>query len=85
MGAEVVSVVVLPLDVADPDDDGGEFVGVDVSLDAVELFGAGARQKSGKAVGGGENADFFFEIENAFERNIKEIAAAAGGIENANL
>src|SRR5271165_3696566 len=82
MGPEVKTVVVLPLDVADPDDDGGEFVGVDVGFDAVELLGAGARQESGEAVRGGEDADFFFEVENLFEGYIEEVAAAAGGIEH---
>ena len=63
MGAEVEAVVVLPLDVADPDDHGRQFLGVDVSLDSVELLGDWCGQQSGKAVGGGEDADFLFEIE----------------------
>jgi hypothetical protein len=40
---EMEAVIVLPLDVADPDDNGREFVGVDVRLDAIELLRTGAR------------------------------------------
>jgi hypothetical protein len=41
--SELEAVIVLPLDVADPNDNGREFMGVDVGLDAVKLLGAGAR------------------------------------------
>jgi len=44
-----------------------------------------AREEAGESAGGGKDADGFFEIENAFERDVEEVAAAAGGIEDADF
>ena len=79
------AVVVLPLEEADPDDDGGDLVGVEVDLDAEELAGVGDRiEGEGKAMGEAEDAGLVPEVEQALEGDVEEVSGAAGGIEDAD-
>jgi hypothetical protein len=51
------AVVVFPLEEADPDDDAGDLVGVEVDLDSEELAGVGdGVEGEGEAVGDAEDA-----------------------------
>ena len=83
------AVVVFPLEESDPDDDGGEFVGVELGLDAVELLG---RRHFVDGIGDGELdvvldgkvAGLFPEVEQAAESDVEEVSRAAGGVEDAD-
>ena len=79
------AVVVLPLEEADPDDDAGDLVGVEVDLDAEELGRVGdGVEGDGKAVLDAEDAGFVPEVEQAFEGEVEEVAGATGGVEDAD-
>jgi len=72
-------VFVLPLEEADPDDDGGEFVGVELGLDAEELgwgrhFFDGVLHGELDVVLDGEVAGFFPEVEDAAEGDVEEVS-----------
>lgn len=80
------SVVVFPLEEADPDDDAGDLVGVEVDLDAEELAGVGdGVERKGEAVSEAEDASLVPEVEQALEGDVEEVSGAAGGIEDADL
>ena len=59
LGGTAEAVFAEPLDVADPDGDLGEFVGVGVDFDAVELGGGDAGEETADAQVAGEGDDFF--------------------------
>lgn len=79
------AVFVLPLEEADPDDDAGEFVGVELDFDAEELGGGDhVGDDERDVVLGGEVAGFEPEVEHAAEGEIEEVSGAAGGVEDAD-
>src|SRR5438105_14389172 len=77
----VEAVVASPLQITDLDRDLRELEGVRIDLDGLELLHAHARLEL-EAELGGEGDDFFFQIEQELDRDVKEVAAAAGGIEH---
>src|SRR5438876_12203299 len=77
----VEAVVAAPLQITDLDRDLGELESVRIDLDGFELLHAHARLEL-EAELGGEGDDFFFQIEQELDRYVKEVAAAAGGIEH---
>src|ERR1035437_1369331 len=79
-GAEAVEAD--PLEPADPDGHLGEVEGIGVDLDAVELPGADGGEVGTDAFFHAEEDDFFFEIFEFEERDVEEVAGAAGGVEN---
>ena len=73
-----------PLDFANPDADAGQFGGVFVDLDAQQVVRAGdqvllAVQSQAGGLGDGEQ----FHVLEGFEAQEQEVAAAAGGVEDA--
>ena len=82
-------VLVFPLEEADPDDDGGELVGVELRFDAEEL---GWRGHPLDGVGDGdldvvldgEVAGFLPEVEEAAEGDVEEVSGAACRVEDAD-
>ena len=80
-----VAVVVFPLEEADPDDDAGDLVGVEVDFYAVELAGVGdGFERKGEAVLEAELAGLMPEVEQSLEGDVEEVSGAAGWIENAD-
>ena len=79
-GAEV------PLEVADPEDEVGDGGGAGVDLDAEELVGVDGvaafeeHLPLGDAFVGAE--DFAFDALEVFQRDVEEVAGAAGGVED---
>ena len=77
------AVVAAPLQITDLDRDLGELEGVGVYLDGFELLHADERLKL-EAELGAEGDNFFFEVEQELERDVEEVAAAAGGVEHSD-
>lgn len=85
VGEGGVTVILPPLDVADPDDDGGEVVGDGVDFDAVHLAGVDFGHGEGHASKEGVGDDLFFEIHEQLKGDIEKVAAATGGVEDADF
>jgi hypothetical protein len=64
------TVLVAPLEVADPDDDLGKLAGVLVDFETEKLIGADLGKHTGEAVGGAEGDDLAFEIEQILEGDV---------------
>ena len=78
------AVVVHPLQVADPDDDLGEFLGVVVDLDAGQLRGADGGEQA-DALLGRVGDDFFLQVQQQVQRDVEEVAGAAGRVEDRDV
>ena len=72
-----------PLDVADPDRRAREFGGERVDLDAVQDFRPDARHDHAEAERLAFEDGAIFDVLDRLQREIEEIARAAGGIEDA--
>ena len=75
-------VVVKPLEIANPDHDLRELVGVVVDLDAVQLGRANAGEKVANAIDCGEGDDFLLQVEQEFEGDVQEVTATARGVKD---
>ncbi len=86
---QAVAVLVEPLNVADPDGDLRQLVGVGVGLDAVELFRRGRVVLKGEprrqAVGERQRRRLLPEIEQFPQRHVEEVAAAARRVQHADV
>ena len=81
-----VAVAAAPLDVADPDRDAGEFGGEFVDLQSKNVVRAGLhRQFGGLAEFEGFDVGLLFDVAQRFEREVEEVAAAAGRVEDAKV
>src|SRR5690554_3367574 len=74
----------VPLEVADPHDHAGELVGERVDLDAVELPRA-EEAEAWRADLLGEGDYLVLEVLHGLQGDVEEVAAAAGGVEDAHL
>src|SRR5690606_31887078 len=74
----------VPLEVADPHDHAGEFVGERVDLDAVELPRA-EEAEAWRADLLGEGDDLVLKVLHGLQGDVEEVAAAAGGVEHLYL
>ncbi len=81
--APAEAVGVEPLQVADPDRGLGELLGIGVDLDALDLGRGdlGEAEREGRG-GGSPGHHLLFEREQFAERDVEEVATAAGGVED---
>ncbi len=79
-GAEAV--VHRPLQVANPDDDLGQIVGVGARLDSVELLGAYPGEEGRKADGPRERRDLLLQVQKIFEAHVQEVPRPASRVQD---
>ncbi len=87
VGGVRVAVAPAPLDVADPDGDAGQFGGVVVDLQPQDVVRAGLEHDLGvlEAEIAGFDAHALFQVPQGLERQVEEVARAAGGIQHAEF
>ena len=77
----VKAVVAPPLQIADLHGDLRQLEGVGIDFDGLELLHAHLRLE-GEAKLRGEGDDFLFQVQQQLQRDVKEVAAAAGGVQH---
>ena len=82
LGGQAVAVVDQPLDVADPDGDLGQLVGVLVDLDAVQLGGRDGDEEAPGAQLVRQADHLVLQVEQQAQGHVQEVAAAAGRVEH---
>ena len=81
-----VAVTAAPLDVADPDGHSRQFGGEFVDFEAEDVVRAGFHaERRFEAEFVGVDVGAFFDVAQGFEGQIEEVAAAAGGVEDAEV
>ena len=83
VAAGVEAVGAHPLDLADPDRDAGELGGVGVELDAEHGLGPDCGEAAGQAERLGLEVGAVLDVLERAQREIEEVARAAGGVEHA--
>jgi hypothetical protein len=81
-----VAVAAAPLDVADPDGDARQFGGEFVDFEAEDVVRAGFHaERRLQAEFVGVDVGALFDVAQGFEGEVEEVAAAAGGVEHAEV
>ena len=84
IGGKRITVVESPLQKPDPQGGLRQIHRVGVHFQTQKLFGTHDSFKTSQTAVGGETMHAFFQVFHQLQRNIKEIAAAASGIEYSN-